>query len=102
MAQATITLPSLQSSYGFAITPSNSADISADAGNTHGFLWCYVHIAGTSGAVKVDTSEGDTVTLYGVQGTVLGGSMPVQVRRVYSTGTAATSLIGVNGTGGIF
>lgn len=102
MAQATTTLPSLQSSYGFAITPSDSADISADAGNVHGFKFCYVQIVSASGNVKVDTSEGDTITLYGVQGDVLGGNMPVQVRRVYATGTAVTSLVGVNGTGGIF
>ncbi len=98
---AIVTIPSLQSTNGFAITPSNTTDILADAGNTLGFTFCYVHIAGTSGLVKVDTASGDTVSLYGVQGSILGGTMPVMVRRVYATGTAATSLVGMNGKGNL-
>ncbi len=100
MATPILTQPSQQANAGFAITPSDTTDLLADAGNTNGYQWSYVFVAGASGTVKVDLVVGGTVTLYGVQGTVLGGDMPVLVKRVYATGTAAVSLIALNGSGG--
>jgi len=93
-----VQIASPQSSAGFAITPNDSADISADAAAIAlGMSFCYVHIAGTSGLVKVDTVDGSTISLYGTQGTILGTTLPLKVRRVYATGTAATSLVALKG-----
>lgn len=80
---------SLQASDAFALTPNDDNDITADAGNTEGYKFCYIHVAGNSGAIKVTTVDGTDVTVYGIQGTTL----PLLVRRVWATGTAATSLI---------
>lgn len=45
---------------------------------------------GTTGNVKVDTSDGDTITINNVQdGTVL----PVRVTKVYQTGTTASNMV---------
>lgn len=45
---------------------------------------------GGSGNVKVDMVSGGTVTFNAVQG---GTILPVQVTRIYSTGTTATSIV---------
>lgn len=68
---------------GFSITPNDSADLTV---TTRGL---YV---GVSGDVKVDLVSGDTVTLVALAAGVIH---PLRVRRVYSTGTAATDIIGV-------
>lgn len=90
--------PSLQASGAFAVTPSDANDIVLDAANTKGYKFVYLHVAGTSGAIKVNTADGETVTVYGTQGQVL----PLMVSRVWSTGTAATSIIAFVGRGGTF
>ncbi len=68
---------------GFAVTPSDSADLAA---LTRGL---YV---GVSGNVKVDMEDGTTLTFVGL---AAGMIHPLRVKRVYSTLTTATSIVGV-------
>ena len=67
---------------GFAITPSDSADLSQIA---RGIM------VGVSGNLKVDMENGDTVTWPSL---AAGLVHPLYVRRVYATGTTASSIIG--------
>ena len=67
----------------FAITPSDTEDLEQV---TRGL---YV---GVSGDVKVDMANGDAVTFVSLAAGVIH---PLRVRRVYSTGTAATSILGI-------
>lgn len=69
----------------FSITPNDSADLPNIA-------VVYVGGFGTTGAVKVTTAQGTDVTFLGVPA---GAVLPVQVRRVWSTGTTATNLLGI-------
>ena len=69
-------------SYAFAITPHNTNDLAVP---TRGI---YV---GVSGDVKVDIG-GVAITLVGL---AAGMIHPLQVTRVYATGTTATSIVGV-------
>jgi hypothetical protein len=69
--------------HAFAVTPDNSNDLAIF---TRGI---YV---GVSGNVKVDTTEGDTVTFVGLAAGIIH---PIAVRRVYATLTTATSIVGV-------
>lgn len=65
-----------------AITPSDSADLAQ-------FSVVYV---GVAGAVKVTTAQGTDVTFSGL---AAGQVIPVRVRRVWATGTTASSLTAV-------
>ena len=65
-----------------AVTPSDSADLPQ-------FSVIYV---GGAGNVKVTTAQGSAVTFSGVQS---GGVLPVRVRRVWATGTTATTMTAV-------
>lgn len=47
---------------------------------------------GGAGNIRVDMVSDDTVTFNGV---VAGTILPIRVRKVYSTGTTATNLIGL-------
>ena len=67
----------------FDITPHDTNDLTVGA--TAIFV-------GGSGNIKVDTSLGDTVTFTNLSS---GSILPVRVKRVYSTDTTATSLIGL-------
>ena len=64
------------------ITPSNSADLP---------VYARAIYVGVGGNITVDmTDSGTNITFLAVpQGTIL----PVQVKRVYSTGTSATNLV---------
>lgn len=67
-----------------SITPSDSADLTDPVSA----LW----IGGAgSGALKVDTVGGDTITLTGVP----AGLLELAVKKVYSTGTNVTAIIGL-------
>ena len=67
----------------FAITGNDSTDLT---------VFPRAIYVGGAGNVKVITLGGDTVTFSGVlSGTVL----PVRVKRVFSTDTTATNLIGI-------
>jgi len=62
-----------------SVTPSDSVDLSNVS------RWV---IIGTAGALKVTTKGGDTVTM----GNVPAGFLPIQVTRIWSTGTTASNL----------
>lgn len=69
----------------FAITPNDSSDLTA-------ISVVYVGVAGATGSVRVTTAQGNIVTFSGLAaGTVL----PLQVRRVWVTGTDASGLVGI-------
>lgn len=65
---------------GAAVSPNNSTDLAHDS-----VIYC-----GSGGDIKVDTVNGDTLTFVGVVG---GSTLPVKVRRVYTTGTDASNMI---------
>lgn len=65
-----------------AITPSDSADLPQFS----------VVFVGAGGNVKVTTAQGSAVTFTGVNA---GSVLPVRVRRVWATGTTATSMTAV-------
>jgi len=78
----------LQVGRAAAVTPSNTVDIPSITGGTSN-NGCVLYVGG-AGNLTVDTVGGDTVTFTGI----LGGSfIPVQVTRVYATGTTATSIV---------
>ena len=66
---------------GEAVSPSDSVDLTD---NTRGL---YV---GVSGDVKVNLELGATITLVGLAAGVIH---PIKVRRVWATGTDATSIV---------
>lgn len=67
----------------FDITPSDTVNLTI---YTRGL---YV---GTVGDVKVDMLNGDTVIFVALAGGIIH---PLQVRKVYATGTDATDIIGI-------
>lgn len=76
----------LQASLATEVTPSDTADIvsSATSKNTG----CVLYV-GSSGDLKVTTAAGSVVTFAGVQ----VGFFPVQVKRVWATGTSASNIV---------
>lgn len=69
-----------------AVTPSDANNLfTANAGLATNGLY-----VGGAGNVKVDMQDGSTVTFNGV---VAGTTLPIQVRKVYATGTTATNII---------
>ena len=77
----------LQAGRAAAVTPSNTVDIPSISGGTNN--GCVLYIGG-AGNVKVLTVGGDEVTFTNIQD---GTFMPVQVLRVFSTGTTATGIV---------
>lgn len=63
-----------------AVTPSDTVNLDSPS----------VIYVGANGSVKVRTAQGDDTTFVGLSA---GQTIPVQVIRVFSTGTTATSLI---------
>ena len=78
----------LQAGRAAAVTPSNTVDIPSVSGGTSN-NGCVLYVGG-AGDLKVDTVGGDAVTFVAVPA---GSFIPVQVTRVYSTGTTATSIV---------
>jgi len=77
----------LQAGRAAAVTPSNTVDIpSVTGGSNNG---CTLYVGGT-GSVKVLTIGGDEVTFSAVPA---GTFMPIQVLRVFATGTSATGIV---------
>jgi hypothetical protein len=64
------------------IVPSDSVNLTTAA----------VIYVGVGGNVKVTTAQGTAITFTGV---LAGSVIPVQVMRVWSTGTTATNMVGI-------
>jgi hypothetical protein len=77
----------LQSGRAAAVTPSDTANIPSLTGGTNN--GCVLYVGGT-GDLKVLTIGGDEVVLVNIQG---GTFVPVQVLRVFATGTTAASIV---------
>lgn len=71
-------------SYGFAITPDDAAELD--------YITRAIWIGAGSGAIKVTLQGGDVVTLIGI---ITGTLLPLRARKVWSTGTTASSIIGL-------
>lgn len=98
-------IPSLQGSDAFVVTPSDSGDISTDVANTNGYKFVYVHNYGTGGVVFVSPADApDTTTTYDVPFYVAqGATLPIMVKKVWSTGLGAgVTLTACVGRGGSF
>lgn len=67
----------------FAVSPNNSTDLTAVTRGVY---------VGVSGDLKVDTSQGDTVTFVALASGVIH---PIRAKRIYATGTTATNIVGV-------
>jgi len=66
----------------FEIAPDDNADLP--------FVTRALNVQ-TTGAVRVSTLNGDTVTLF----IAAGGVLPIRVSRVLATGTTATNIVGL-------
>ena len=80
----------LQAGRAVVVTPSTTANIpnvaSEDGlGNNGNVLY-----VGNTGNLKVMTVGGDEVTFFNIQG---GSFLPIQVLRVFATGTTASNII---------
>jgi hypothetical protein len=78
----------VQSGRAAAVTPSNTDNIPSVSGGTND-EGCILYIGGT-GNLKVLTIGGDEVIFYAVPA---GTTLQVRVKRVFSTGTAATNIV---------
>ncbi len=76
---ASVTAPA---SYAVAITPSNSVDLTVP---------CRAIYVGGAGNITVDMLNSGTNLAF--NGAVAGSTIAIRVKRVYSTGTSATSLL---------
>lgn len=80
----------LQAGRAAAVTPSNTVDIpSVSTQDGSGNNGCVLYV-GTGGTLKVTTIGGDEVTFTGI---VSGTFVPVQVLRVWATGTSASNIV---------
>jgi len=78
----------LQADSAAAVTPSDSANIPPITGGDNN-VGCVLYIGG-AGNVRVTTYGGNVVTFNGV---FAGTFIPVNVVKVWSTGTTATNII---------
>jgi hypothetical protein len=72
-----------------AVTPSNTEDIYFVGSEPNKIIPCVLYV-GTSGNLKVRTAGGDDVTFNNIQS---GSFLPINVVRVFSTGTTATNIV---------
>lgn len=80
----------LQAERAAAVTPSDTVNIpSVSAADGTGNNGCVLYV-GVAGDVKVQTVGGDDVVFTGV---LAGSFIPVQVLRVFATGTTATNIV---------
>jgi hypothetical protein len=80
----------LQGMRAAAVTPSNTVNIPSISGPTDARP-CVLYV-GTGGTLKVLTEGGDEVTFTNIQD---GSFFPVNVIKVFSTGTSATNIIAI-------
>ena len=78
----------LQAGRAAAVTPSNTVDIPSITGGTSN-NGCVLYVGG-DGDIKVTTAGGDEVTFVGLSA---GTFIPVQVLKVWATGTNATDIV---------
>jgi len=78
----------LQTERAAVVTPSNTADIPYVGGGD--INWPCVLFIGGAGNLRVLTAGNDDVTFTGV---LAGSFLPVQVTRVFATGTTATNIV---------
>lgn len=80
----------LQASRAALVTPSDTVNIpNIAAENGRGNNGCVLYV-GSTGNLKVLTAGGDEILFSGI---LSGSFLPVQVLRVYATGTTATGVI---------
>ncbi len=79
----------LQAYRAAQVTPSDTTDIPAVSTATGKNFGCLLYV-GTAGNVKVETVGGDEVTLVGIN---TGAFIPVQVKKVFATGTTASNIL---------
>jgi hypothetical protein len=80
----------LQAYRAAVVTPSNVSNIpSVSNQDGSGNNGCVIYIGG-SGDLDVTTAGGDRVTFFGL---LAGQFVPVQVIKVWATGTSATNII---------
>ena len=79
----------LQAYRAAAVTPSDTADIPSVSTATGKNFGCVLYV-GSTGNLKVETVGGDEVTLVNVNS---GTFVPVQVKKVFATGTTVTNVI---------
>ena len=79
----------LQAYRAAAVTPSDTVDIPSVSTATGKNFGCCLYV-GTAGDIRVLTVGGDTVTFVGIN---TGAFIPVQVKRVYTTGTTASNIL---------
>lgn len=77
----------LQVGRAAAVTPSDTARIADVSGGVNNGCVLYV---GGAGNLKVETIGGDEVTFVGIN---TGTFLPVQVVKVFATGTSATNIL---------
>jgi hypothetical protein len=77
----------LQVGRAASVTPSDTANIPSVSGGTNNGCVLYV---GTAGNLRVQTVGGDDVTFNNIN---TGAFIPVQVVKVYATGTTAGSIL---------
>jgi hypothetical protein len=80
----------LQPTRAAAVTPSDTANIAYVGGDGATINWPCVLYVGTGGTVKILTEANDEVTFTNVAN---GTFIPVQVVRVFATGTSASNII---------
>jgi len=79
----------LQAYRAAAVTPSDTANIPLVSSPTGKNFGCLLYV-GTAGNIKVETVGGDEVTLVGIN---TGAFIPVQVVKVFATGTTASNIL---------
>lgn len=77
----------LQASRAAVVVPNNDSDIPSVSGGTNNGCVLYV---GQAGNVRVLTAGGDDVTFVGLN---TGSFVPIQVVRVFATGTNAEEIL---------
>ena len=77
----------LQAGRALTIVPSDTVNIPDVSGGTNNGCVLYV---GTAGNLRVLTIGGDDVTFIGIN---TGAFIPVQVLRVFATGTTAANIV---------
>ena len=77
----------LQVGRAASVTPSDTANVPSVSGGTNNGCVLYV---GSAGNLRVQTVGGDDVTFNNIN---TGAFIPVQIVRVYATGTTASNIL---------